>query len=81
MADFTIDANGPGSYGENVGYNGTDDRVTVNIGPSFSGTINVTSAATDNENDFARINLPDGRRLQQQLSTPLGDEDPTHNIW
>lgn len=81
MADFTIDANRPGSFDESVGNNGTDDRVTVNIGPDFLGSINVNSSPRDGEIDYAEVNLPDGWRLVPTFSPELGNEDPAHRVW
>ncbi|WJS86773.1 Hint domain-containing protein [Paracoccus sp. TOH] len=81
MADFTINANGFGSFYENVGNNGTDDQVTVNIGPSFSGTITVDSQPADNEIDDTIVNLPEGWSLQVDNLAEDDGEDPGYKDW
>ncbi|WP_294925589.1 Hint domain-containing protein [uncultured Paracoccus sp.] len=78
MADFTINADSFGAFYENVGNNGTDDNVTVNIGPNFSGTITVDSQPADGEYDNTTINIPDGWRLEVvNLVEDDGTEDPS----
>ncbi|CAM3257907.1 Hint domain-containing protein [Paracoccus aminovorans] len=81
MADFTINANGFGSFYENVGNNGTDDTVTVNIGSGFSGTITVDSQPGDNEQDDTIVNLPDGWRLQVVNLSEDDSENPSFKDW
>ncbi|WP_041527302.1 Hint domain-containing protein [Paracoccus aminophilus] len=78
MVDITIDANGFGSFYENVGNNGTDDTVTVNIGPNFSGTVTVDSQPSDGEYDDTIVNLPPGWKLVViNLSEDGSTEDPS----
>lgn len=81
MADFTINANGFGAFYQNVGNNGTDDTVTVNIGPGFSGTITVDSQPSDQELDDTIVNLPDGWRLEITKLVESDGEDPSFKDW
>lgn len=64
MADFTINANDFGAFYQNVGQNGTNDTVTVNIGTGFEGTISVDSVPGDDEIETIIINIPEGWKLQ-----------------
>ncbi|WP_199257775.1 Hint domain-containing protein [Paracoccus binzhouensis] len=81
MADFTINANGFGSFYENVGNNGTDDTVTVNIGPGFSGAITVDSQPSDEEIDNTVVNLPEGWSLQVDNLAEDDAESPSYKDW
>lgn len=81
MADFTINADGFGAFYQNVGNNGTDDQVTVNIGPGFSGTITVDSQPADGEIDNTTVNLPEGWTLQVDNLAEDGGEDPSFKDW
>lgn len=81
MADFTINADGFGAFYQNVGNNGTDDRVTVNIGPNFAGSITVDSQPADGEIDDSIINLPPGWTLQVSNLVEDGAEDPSFKDW
>ena len=78
MANFTIDADGFGSFYENVGFNGTDDTVTVNIGTGFSGSITVDSQPSDGEIDDTIINLPAGWELKIVNLVEINDETPSY---
>ncbi|MCA2009292.1 hypothetical protein [Tritonibacter mobilis] len=51
MADYVINADSFGSFYKNVGQNGSDDTVTVNIGSGFRGAITVDSQPADGEID------------------------------
>ncbi|WP_312527073.1 Hint domain-containing protein [Paracoccus sp. (in: a-proteobacteria)] len=79
MVDKTIDANVFGSFYENVGNNGSDDRVTVNIGPNFSGTITVDSQPSDGEYDSTIINIPEGWTLKiVNINEDSSTENPSY---
>lgn len=81
MAEFVIDANTFGAFYQNVGNNGEDDIVTVNIGPGFSGTITVDSQPADGEIDRTVVNLPDGWSLQVDNLNEEPGEDPSFKDW
>lgn len=64
MASHVLTADRPGAFQLNVGANGSDDSVTVNIGPDFLGVILVNSSFGDGETDvLSQVNLPAGWRL------------------
>lgn len=77
MAEFTINADSFGAFYQNVGNNGTDDTVTVNIGPNFSGTVTVDSQPADNEIDATTVNLPQGWTLKADNLVEDSGEDPS----
>ena len=78
MANYTLNADHFGSFYLNVGNNGTNDNVTVNIGPDFSGTITVDSQPADGEYDNTIVNIPEGWRLElSNLVEDDGTEDPS----
>ncbi|SOH93362.1 Hint domain-containing protein [Monaibacterium marinum] len=82
MANFVITANSFGSFYQNVGNNGTDDTVTVNIGIGFSGAITVDSQPADGEIESTIVNIPDGWSLQvDNLVEDAGYEDPSFKEW
>lgn len=81
MVDHTLDADGFGSFYLNVGGNGTDDHVTVNIGEGFSGSITVDSLPADGETDTISLNLPQGWRLELKNVTEHDTETPTFHDW
>ncbi|SIT76993.1 Hint domain-containing protein [Pontibaca methylaminivorans] len=81
MTDYTLDADGFGSFYLNVGGNGSDDHVTVNIGEMFSGTITVDSLPGDGETDIVSLNLPEGWRLELQNVIEQDTETPTFHDW
>lgn len=82
MANFVIDANSFGSFYQNVGNNGTDDTVTVNIGTGFSGAITVDSQPADGEIESTVVNIPAGWTLQvDNLVEDAGYENPSYKEW
>ena len=81
MADHVIDADSFGSFLANVGRNGSDDTVTVNIGPGFSGTITVNSFDNDNEIETIIVNLPDGWTVSIPTPVESGIENPPFFNW
>ena len=81
MADFTLDANSFGAFHRNFGGNGTNDRITVNIGPNFRGTITVDALGADGEVEETTVNLPDGWRFEVTGMSETRDEAPGSKDW
>ena len=80
MADYVINADSFGSFYKNVGQNGSDDTVTVNIGFGFRGAITVDSQPADGEIDETTVIIPEGWELRL-VSNSQDDsvEDPAFN--
>jgi len=80
MADYVINADSFGSFYKNVGQNGSDDTVTVNIGSGFRGAITVDSQPADGEIDETTVIIPEGWELRL-VSNSQDDsvEDPAFN--
>ncbi len=78
MTDYVINADSFGSYYQYVGGNSTDDTVTINIGPNFSGSVTVDSLGTDGELETVVVNLPDGWTAVLTDSTASGNEGPDY---
>ncbi|GLP88684.1 Hint domain-containing protein [Tritonibacter mobilis] len=80
MADYVINADSFGSFYKNVGQNGSDDTVTVNISSGFRGAITVDSQPADGEIDETTVIIPEGWELRL-VSNAQDDsvEDPAFN--
>ena len=81
MVDFTINASTFGSFYQNVGNNGTDDNVVVNIGTGFSGAITVDSQQADFEIETLVINVPVGWSVVLTYGPELAGENPTYKAY
>ncbi|MBD9526531.1 Hint domain-containing protein [Paracoccus sp. PAR01] len=82
MAEFVVDATGAGSFGAVAGGNGEDDTIIVNIGPDFSGTIQISSSPFDGEIESTTVNLPEGWSLQLTGQEVIDDvEDPAYKNY
>lgn len=78
VATYIINANTFGAFYRSVGQTGQNDRVDINVGSNFSGTITVNSVPADGEIETVNLNLPDGWSVVLQSQTNYRSENPPY---